>query len=145
MKKCPQCGREYDSSMMFCLDDGAELLYGPAITEEHATALLTADHISSEQATRSFGQLPSTGTMSFNPPQHTASKKNSLIAGVIGMILVSALGVGNYFYYGRGATNQINSIAVLPFQNRSDDADTDYLSDGRISDISPYSASQSEG
>src|SRR5687767_1679289 len=30
MKKCPQCGREYDGSMMFCLDDGAELLYGPA-------------------------------------------------------------------------------------------------------------------
>src|SRR5687768_12454757 len=30
MKRCPQCGREYDASMMFCLDDGAELLYGPA-------------------------------------------------------------------------------------------------------------------
>jgi adenylate cyclase len=30
MKRCPQCGREYDSSMMFCLDDGTELLYGPA-------------------------------------------------------------------------------------------------------------------
>src|SRR5687768_13615120 len=30
MKQCPQCGREYDPSMMFCLDDGAELLYGPA-------------------------------------------------------------------------------------------------------------------
>ncbi len=30
MKKCPECGREYDNTMMFCLDDGAELLYGPA-------------------------------------------------------------------------------------------------------------------
>ena len=30
MKRCPECGREYDNSMMFCLDDGAELLYGPA-------------------------------------------------------------------------------------------------------------------
>src|SRR5262245_48174796 len=29
MKKCPQCGREYDNTMSFCLDDGAELLYGP--------------------------------------------------------------------------------------------------------------------
>ncbi len=29
MKRCPQCGREYDNTMMFCLDDGAELLYGP--------------------------------------------------------------------------------------------------------------------
>jgi TolB-like protein/Tfp pilus assembly protein PilF len=30
MKRCPQCGREYDITMMFCLDDGTELLYGPA-------------------------------------------------------------------------------------------------------------------
>lgn len=30
MKRCPKCGREYDNTMMFCLDDGAELLYGPA-------------------------------------------------------------------------------------------------------------------
>jgi hypothetical protein len=30
MKRCPECGREYDNSMSFCLDDGAELLYGPA-------------------------------------------------------------------------------------------------------------------
>src|SRR5687768_5535235 len=29
MKQCPQCGRVYDNTMMFCLDDGAELLYGP--------------------------------------------------------------------------------------------------------------------
>src|SRR5687767_5245962 len=41
MKRCPQCGREYDTSMMFCLDDGAELLYGPASTDEPATAILS--------------------------------------------------------------------------------------------------------
>ena len=40
MKKCPQCGREYDNSMMFCLDDGAELLYGPASGDRAATAIL---------------------------------------------------------------------------------------------------------
>src|SRR6478735_9118928 len=41
MKRCPQCGREYDPSMMFCLDDGAELLYGPGSGDEPATAILT--------------------------------------------------------------------------------------------------------
>ena len=41
MKRCPRCGREYDTSMMFCLDDGAELLYGPASTDEPATAILS--------------------------------------------------------------------------------------------------------
>ena len=33
MKRCLKCGREYDSTMAFCLDDGAELLYGPASSE----------------------------------------------------------------------------------------------------------------
>ena len=31
MKRCAQCGREYGSSMTFCLDNGAELLYCPGI------------------------------------------------------------------------------------------------------------------
>jgi hypothetical protein len=39
MKRCTQCGREYDSSMIFCLDDRAELLYGPASADEPATAI----------------------------------------------------------------------------------------------------------
>lgn len=39
MKKCPLCGREYDTTMSFCLDDGSELLYGPA--DEPATAILS--------------------------------------------------------------------------------------------------------
>jgi len=42
MKKCPQCGREYDNTMSFCLDDGSELLYGPASMDEPATAILPA-------------------------------------------------------------------------------------------------------
>ncbi len=41
MKRCPKCGREYDNTMMFCLDDGAELLYGPASDSEAATAILS--------------------------------------------------------------------------------------------------------
>ena len=40
MKKCPRCGREYDASMMFCLDDGEELLYGAASSDEPQTAIL---------------------------------------------------------------------------------------------------------
>ncbi len=29
MKRCPHCGRDYDLTMNFCLDDGSELLYCP--------------------------------------------------------------------------------------------------------------------
>src|SRR5215204_2067138 len=41
MKRSTQCVREYDNSMMFCLDDGAELLYVPGSTDEPATAILS--------------------------------------------------------------------------------------------------------
>lgn len=50
MKRCPECGRNYnDDSMSFCLDDGAELLFGPASMDEPATAIL-----SGEDKTRTF-------------------------------------------------------------------------------------------
>lgn len=39
MKQCPQCNREYDNSMMYCLDDGAELLYGPSYADGPVTAI----------------------------------------------------------------------------------------------------------
>ena len=42
MKKCPQCGRDYDLTMSFCLDDGAELLYGPATVDGSADEPVTA-------------------------------------------------------------------------------------------------------
>lgn len=41
MKRCPQCGREYDNTLMFCLDDGAQLLYGPASGDEPATMIFS--------------------------------------------------------------------------------------------------------
>jgi serine/threonine protein kinase/tetratricopeptide (TPR) repeat protein len=52
---------------------------------------------------------------------------------VLGSLIVLALvGVGLWFFYFRAsaANKAISSIAVLPFQNKSSDADTDYLSDG---------------
>ena len=39
MKQCPQCNREYDNSMMYCLDDGAELLYGSSYADGPVTAI----------------------------------------------------------------------------------------------------------
>lgn len=51
MKKCPQCGREYDLSLSYCLDDGAELLYGPAPADEPPTAILPAAPLAGEAAT----------------------------------------------------------------------------------------------
>ncbi len=48
------------------------------------------------------------------------------------LMLLALLGVGIWFFLLRSTTDNapIDSIAVLPFQNRSADADTEYLSDG---------------
>src|SRR4051794_8276420 len=45
MKRCPECRRDYyDDSLLYCLDDGSELLDGPGsqapIADEPATAIL---------------------------------------------------------------------------------------------------------
>jgi eukaryotic-like serine/threonine-protein kinase len=62
----------------------------------------------------------------------TGFKQHKLAAVVVALVLVAgSIGLG-LFWRARtsSAGGAINSIAVLPFQNRSTDADTDYLSDG---------------
>ena len=126
MKRCPECARDYnDDSLRFCLDDGAELLFGPADGPE--TAILGSSRPTSEASTKLFssGSSPSgdlTGLI--------ASRRNSVIAGAIGVLLVTALGFGSYLYYVRNSTKQIDSIAVLPLVNESGNPDVEYLSDG---------------
>ena len=62
MKRCPECRREYDASMSFCLDDGAELLYGPASPTdgEPATAILRDTASPGEEKTRVFEPVATT-------------------------------------------------------------------------------------
>lgn len=127
MKRCPECGREYDNSMMFCLDDGAALLYGPA--SESSTVILHSTADPAEAPTRT--QIETTErTAEPTLPDAVGSRKNSMIAGMVGILLVSALGIGGYWFYGRGGARQIESIAVMPFVNESGNSEIEYLSDG---------------
>jgi len=60
----------------------------------------------------------------------TGIKQHKLASGIVVLLLVVA-GVGYGFYLHAVNTEvAIESIAVLPFENRSNDSDTDYLSDG---------------
>jgi hypothetical protein len=52
------------------------------------------------------------------------------VAAAAVAILISAGGFFGYRYFASPKTGEIRSIAVLPFQNRNSDADTEYLSDG---------------
>ncbi|MGD9588526.1 MAG: tetratricopeptide repeat protein [Pyrinomonadaceae bacterium] len=144
MKKCPQCGREYDNTMMFCLDDGAELLYGPASSEpgavatgfasdEPRTAILHETAPPNEPATRA--QIHTTEQTAVLPsgveevPRSSGFDRRLMIIP-LALLIVALTGYFGYRYFGPFGSTQINSIAVMPFENRNSDADTDYLSDG---------------
>jgi eukaryotic-like serine/threonine-protein kinase len=55
--------------------------------------------------------------------------KRHKLAALIALLVVAA-GVAAYLYARRSSEVAIDSIAVLPFQNRSAEADAEYLSDG---------------
>jgi TolB-like protein/Tfp pilus assembly protein PilF len=133
MKRCPQCGRDYnDPTLSFCLDDGAALLDGPANSEEQATAILPGGEFPSEAPTRAHTRA--TEDTAVLPSQTSgklgkAESKWLLVLTPIAVILVVAIAYSGYVYFGDNAAS-IDSIAILPFENPENDADTEYLSEG---------------
>ena len=157
MKRCPECRRDYyDDTLLYCLDDGNELLEGPAKSEppasaggqfdnEPSTAILPFTVAPGEASTgaqiNTSGQTAILSRGADAEPQENSGKpadRQSLsarraakpLAALIVAVLILVGGVFSYWYFVAPSSKRIDSIAVLPFQNRSDDADTDYLSDG---------------
>ena len=133
MKRCPECGRDYnDDSMSFCLDDGSELLFGPASMDEPATAIMHETAQPVEAATRAqihmtdqTAILPAgTGDIATKP---RGFDKRLLFASLILAVMVLG-GFFGYRYF--EPAKQIESIAVMPFVNESKNEDVEYLSDG---------------
>ena len=125
MKRCPECRRDYyDDSLFYCLEDGAALIQGSVPSpDEPATMILSG----AENSTTNIKE-PEDGITPVEGRRRTA-KRNWIIAGAIGIVIVSALAIASYSFYGR-STEQIASIAVMPFANDSGNPEIEYLSDG---------------
>ena len=123
MKRCPQCRRDYyDETLLYCLDDGEHLVDGPSF-DESATAILADGP--SEARTKIISD-EQTGKIDRQP----AYSKNSLIFVAAGILLVALLAIGGFYYIDRSKGRTIDSIAVMPFVNESNNAEIEYLSDG---------------
>jgi TolB-like protein len=129
MKRCPECRRDYhDDSLAYCLDDGTALLDGPTRLpndDEPRTAILgQVSEPNGTPRTAVSSAAAATGPVSLGISR--SSLKWIAGCGVVLIALLAFFGIRNY----RGGGTEIRSIAVLPFENKSEDADTDYLSDG---------------
>src|SRR3989441_1292726 len=114
------------------LESGADFDTTVPPPSSAATALSADGGSTHSTAARSGSILPTVSSAEY---LLTGIRKHKLSSGAaLAILLVLISGAGYWFFKYRdsadGGTEAIKSIAVLPFQNKSTDADTDYLSDG---------------
>ena len=164
MKRCPECRRDYyDDSLLYCLEDGVALVQGAVPShDEPATAILSEPGAVAtgsphgESSTRD--QIHTTGRTAILPRGAEAEPRGSLRSSserqslsvqrtakpLIAIAVAAVILIGGFFgyrYFTAADKEQVNSIAVLPFENRSGNSDTEYLSDG-LADSLIYRLSQ---
>src|SRR6266550_4316856 len=145
MKRCPQCNRvEPDDALAFCRADGTPLVNDSLpLSGEAGTAKLGSASAANEietsilphstdaninRATASTTVLPAQPAPAKSLSRPGPGSGKPLIA--VGALLVIAMGVGGYFFVRGKRDRPIESVAVLPFENKSGNADSEYLSDG---------------
>lgn len=144
MKLCAHCGRKYpDETLNYCLDDGAELVYGPSVEEPTLIQASTTSRSDEKTAV-----LPDVSSSVDQPAQNTAPDSKRLarkpiLIGAIAIVLLCAIVLAARYQFRSVDTNtrsEIHSIAVLPLDNLSGDPNQEYFSDGMtdalISDLS---------
>jgi TolB-like protein len=145
MKRCPQCNRvETEDTLAFCRADGAALVSDSLpLDSEAGTARLGSAPVATDIETSirphrtdagvSRGTAPTTVLPAQPPSSRTREltkpkRRRVLIAGVL--LIAAVIGVAGYFYLTTKDKAAIQSIAVLPFENKSGNPDSEYLSDG---------------
>ncbi len=118
----------FDDTLLYCLDDGNTLLEGPATAEQLIGLLPTVEMTSG--SSRLPGDQTAILPHGTYPSQSYRKFDKRLLAAPLLLAVTIFAGLAAYRYFMTDSSGPIDSIAVLPFQNNSNDAETDYLSDG---------------
>src|SRR5262249_39385187 len=119
----------------------AQLGSSPEASELHTSILPHHTSANVNRATAPTTVLPAqpapSVTCEFSKPKRRTFVVSVLVVAVIALAII----IGGFLYFSRNNNNAIQSIAVLPFENRSGSSETDYLSDG-LADSLIYRLSQ---
>jgi serine/threonine protein kinase/tetratricopeptide (TPR) repeat protein len=99
---------------------------------ENATQMYASNAVAATKSGQAAATHSVTTSSSSLEYAVTQAKSHKLVTAIVGLVLLAAISAIGYFgfVYKRSGTGQSNSIAVLPFQNSSGKADSEYLSDG---------------
>jgi adenylate cyclase len=141
MKRCPQCNRvETDETLKFCRADGAPLKNVSSSSDNEAgtarlgssssevdTSILPhqTDPVVNRGTAPAVSQRQSDATL-----RSTKSTNWKPVIAVGGLLVISVTVIAAYFYTKGKENRAIESVAVLPFENKSGNPDSEYLSDG---------------
>ena len=102
-----------------------------ASAQENATRRYAAKSIEETNAKAETNATQNVTTASSLEYAVTQAKSHKFVAAIVGVILLGTISAIAYFsFFAKSETGQIDSIAVLPFENRSGSPDSEYLSDG---------------
>ena len=147
MKRCPTCNRvETDDALVFCRVDGAPLVIRSEPGDDVGTAKLGSvsgptetetsilPHVSGTNVSRGTGPttvLATPATVATGAIVKPNRRKLLLILAVMVAAIAAVLSAAVVRSYLTKKTERpIESIAVLPFVNKSGDVNSEYLSDG---------------